>query len=209
MGSGRPGVNWNVAILLMVLSVFIGVFLILVVTYLQNQRERLGTQIVVDGQTITLDPDREVGLFLEEPFEEPAEEVAQPDPTPEPMPEPTPEPQPTAMPVPSPDEVIFIDYWVQQGDTLYRITHNRIDTNIALMARYNISAKELVAGQRISLPIGNPAFCPGRRPYAVQEGDTLFSIARRFNTTVTDLRQINPSLDANATIYVARIICVP
>jgi hypothetical protein len=61
MGSGRPGVNWNVAILLMVLSVFIGVFLIWAVTYLQNQRERLGTQIVVDGQTITLDPDRETG----------------------------------------------------------------------------------------------------------------------------------------------------
>jgi LysM repeat protein len=204
MGSGRPGVNWNVAILLMVLSVFIGVFLIWAVTYLQNQRERLGTQIVVDGQTITLDPDREVGLFLEEPFEEPAEEVAQPEPT-----QAVPTPEPTATPVPSPDEIIFIDYWVQQGDTLYRIAHNRIDTNIALMARYNISAKELVVGRRLDLPIGNPAFCPGRRAYAVQEGDTLFSIARRFNTTVTDLQQINPWLDPNATIYVARIICVP
>jgi LysM repeat protein len=106
------------------------------------------------------------------------------------------------------DPVIFIDYRVQPGDTLYRISSNRIDTSISLMARYNISAEDLVVDRVIRLPIGNPDYCINRRPYAVREGDTAFSVARRFNISLDDLRAVN-NLDANATIYVATIICLP
>lgn len=51
--------------------------------------------------------------------------------------------------------------------------------------------------------------CPfGSVPYAVQYGDTLTAIARRFGTTVMAIRQINPGINPNM-LYVGQIICVP
>ena len=114
----------------------------------------------------------------------------------------------TAVPVPAVEKVIFIDYLVQQADTLYSISQ-RMDTSIALMADRGISQASLTPGQTIRLPIGNPEYCAGRgRPYAVGEGDTAFNIGQRYNTTPQNLQAIN-GLDANYTIKVADIICVP
>ncbi|MCP4415276.1 MAG: LysM peptidoglycan-binding domain-containing protein [Chloroflexi bacterium] len=113
-----------------------------------------------------------------------------------------------ATAVPNVDKIIFIDYTVQQGDTLYSITQ-RIDTSIALMADKGLSQASLVPGQTIKLPIGNTAYCSGKgRPYAVGEGDTAFNIGQRFNTTPENLRMIN-NLDEKFTVKVADIICVP
>jgi LysM repeat protein len=115
---------------------------------------------------------------------------------------------PTAVPPPAVDSVIFINYTVQPGDTLYRIALRR-DTSIPLMARFGISAKKLIPGKVIRLPIGNPAYCTaGYVPYAITDNETASSIARDFGTTVDVLRQVN-NLDANATIYTGSIICVP
>lgn len=113
--------------------------------------------------------------------------------------------QPVAAAV---DSIIFVSYTVQGSDTLYSVSSSRMDTSIALMSRFNISAEDIVAGNVIQLPIGNPAYCPGYRPYAVGEGDTAYSIARRYNTTHDNLKAIN-KLDANYTIRIADIICVP
>jgi LysM repeat protein len=96
---------------------------------------------------------------------------------------------------------------VQAGDTLYGIAKARV-TSITLMARHGIAQDNLTPGNVIQIPVGNPAYCPGRRPYAVGEGDTAFGIARKFGTTAENIRSIN-GLDANYTIYAASIICVP
>ncbi len=37
-----------------------------------------------------------------------------------------------------------------------------------------------------------------RRFYRIREGDTLLSIAERFDTTVEELQELNPGIDANA-----------
>ncbi|MFO7537534.1 MAG: LysM peptidoglycan-binding domain-containing protein [Chloroflexota bacterium] len=218
MGFGRQDFQWNIAILLMLLAIVMAVFFILIFTYIQDRPlSPAAQQVLVEDQLITVSTDPAMAVRLTDTgdiFVEPQPLVVQeqeqvqeqePEPTPEPEPQPEPTPQP---PPPSPDSIIFIDYLVQLGDTLYRITHNRIDTNIALLARYNIAADNLVAGKVIRMPIGNPAYCPGYRPYAVHEGDTSFAIARRFNISLDQLRAIN-QLDANATIHVATIICVP
>jgi LysM repeat protein len=114
---------------------------------------------------------------------------------------------PTAAP-PAVDSVIFIDYVVQPGDTLYRIGLRR-DTSIPLMARFGISAHSLIPGKTIRLPVGNPAYCSGGYvPYAITDDETAASIARHFGTTVDTLRQVN-RLDGNATIYTGSVICVP
>lgn len=114
----------------------------------------------------------------------------------------------TAVPIPVIDKIIFIDYLVQPGDTLYSITQ-RDDTSIALMAEHGLSQTSLNPGQTIRLPVGNPAYCAGRgRPYAIGEGDTAFNISQRFNTTPENLRSTN-GLDENYTVKVADIICIP
>jgi LysM repeat protein len=131
--------------------------------------------------------------------------------------------QPTAVPAPTTpavaataapavvsgaEKIIYIDYVVQAGDTLYSIAQ-RMDTTIALMAERGISSTNLITGEMIRLPVGNPAYCANiGRPYAVREGDTAFSIAVRFNTTHQTLQQMN-NLDAAFTVKVSDIICVP
>jgi LysM repeat protein len=126
----------------------------------------------------------------------------------------TPEPtavSPTAVPataVPAAEKIIFQNYTVQQGDTLYSLSQS-FATSIALMAENGISQTSLVPGQTIAIPVGNPAFCNGRgRPYAVGEGDTAFNISQRYNTTPENLQALN-QLDGNYTVKIADIICVP
>ncbi|MEM7112794.1 MAG: LysM peptidoglycan-binding domain-containing protein [Chloroflexota bacterium] len=106
------------------------------------------------------------------------------------------------------DSIVFIDYTVQANDTLYKIATTRPDSSIALISRFGLSSDDIVQGSVIRLPIGNPAYCPGGRPYAVGEGDTAYSVARRYGTTHQNLQTIN-RLDANFTIKIGTIICVP
>lgn len=119
--------------------------------------------------------------------------------------------QATAVPVGTAnqgvDPIIYQSYTVQNNDTLYNITR-QLNTSVTLMAVKGIDQDDLVVGTAIQVPVGNPAYCPGMRPYAIGEGDTIFSIATRRNTTVETLRSIN-NLDANYTIYSGTIMCVP
>ena len=105
------------------------------------------------------------------------------------------------------DPIIFVPYTVTDSDSLYNITRQLV-TSIALMAQYGISQDDLVTGNTIQIPVGNPAYCPGLRPYAVGEGETAFHIAQLYGTTVETLRDIN-GLDETYTIRLADILCVP
>jgi LysM repeat protein len=111
-------------------------------------------------------------------------------------------------PLPSANQVIFVNYQVVQGDTLYSIS-NSYNTTIALMARYGIDANDLVPGRVIRLPVANPAFCPTSFPYVVDEGNTLSSIARKCGTTVAALIQLNGFTPNNYSLDVTQVICVP
>jgi LysM repeat protein len=106
------------------------------------------------------------------------------------------------------DKVIFKEYTVMQGDSLYRIALAN-NSAIELMALHGISSTALVPGNIIPrLPYANPAYCPGYTAYVVRDHDTVFSIARTRGTTVATIAQLN-RLDANYTIYAADVICVP
>ncbi len=118
----------------------------------------------------------------------------------------------TAVPLPAtvpprPNQIVFLDYQVAQGDTLYSISINH-NTTIALMARFGIDATDIVPGTVIHLPVANPAFCPGNFPYVVEEGDTLSSIAIKCGTTVANLMQIN-GFSEGFRLDVTSVICVP
>ncbi len=45
--------------------------------------------------------------------------------------------------------------------------------------------------------------------YVVQPGDTLFSLARRFGTTVAAIMQANPQITDPNIIFVGQIITIP
>lgn len=107
-----------------------------------------------------------------------------------------------------PDKIVFINHIVQNGDTMYSITQ-RTDTSIPLISLYGISQDFLIPGDTIRIPIGNSKYCLGRgKPYAIGEGDTVFNVAQRFNTTPEVLQSTN-GLDVNFTLEVADIICIP
>jgi LysM repeat protein len=76
------------------------------------------------------------------------------------------------------------------------------------MAVHGIDQNNLVTGAVISVPVGNPEYCPGLRPYAIGEGDTVFAIATRRSTTVENIRAIN-GLNADYAIKAGDILCVP
>lgn len=106
------------------------------------------------------------------------------------------------------EPIIFIDYTIQPNDTLYNIATRRMDSSIALISRFGLSSDDIIQGAVIKLPVGNPAYCPGRRPYAIGEGDTAYSIAKRYGTTHQNLQAIN-GLNSEFAIRIGEILCVP
>lgn len=105
------------------------------------------------------------------------------------------------------EKVIFKDYTVLQGDSLYSIAEAN-NSSIELMAKHGIDANDLVPGSVIRLPYANPAYCPGMRAYVVRDKDTVFRIAQFFSRSVDVIAQTN-RLDANYTIFTTDVICIP
>lgn len=123
-------------------------------------------------------------------------------------------PAPTATPAPAPagpvagaEPIITVDYVVQPGDTLYRITQNR-QTSIELMAQYNIASGDIEAGKTIRIPVANPNYCAASRPYLVRPNETVFSIARHHGTTKEAIAQLN-GLGPDYRININQVLCIP
>lgn len=215
-------------IFIMILALILAVGLFLAIPYIQS-RDAFGPGLyttVAEGQTILveLDPEREVFLIPlgggTSPEGSGGQGVVQITPTPIIIPSSTPNILPSATPnilpsavpatpVPPGNRCItFINYPVQTGDTLFSISQRHV-TSIEMMARFGISAVNIVPGTTIRLPVGDPSCCPaGWEPYAVREGESAFAIAQKCGTTIQELQRVN-GLDANYSIYAASVICVP
>lgn len=168
-----------------------------------------GQPIQVDGTIVYLQPlpERVVSLSEAPTFEEP---TLEPTPFPTETPDIAVEPvvQPTAPPAAGGGPaVIFIDYVVQPGDTLYRIADTQA-TSIELMSVHNISAENIVPGTTLRLPIANAAACSGMATYVVRPGDTVFNISRRYGTTKEAIASAN-GLGPDFRIDVAQVLCIP
>jgi LysM repeat protein len=202
----------------------VGIFL--AVSYLQGRPEYpAGTfPVTVEGRQvlIAMDPAQEVMLVppaggVTDPGTGGQSLVQLPTGTPVILPTALPTGTVQVLPTPAPATatsvsrqscVTFTNYTVQPGDTLFSLTRKFV-TSIPLMANYGVCAPSLVVGTVIKLPIGDPACCQaGWTPYAVNEGETWFGIARNHGTTVDALLQGN-GLPAGSTLYMGTIICVP
>ena len=224
----------SIIMLIIIVAVILAIASSLALLALQNrpdgpeEEQQAQTEIVnVEGVDVVIQRNPQNGLFMQPVVVQPEnvqpEPPAQEDPPAtesQPEPQPTQQPEPTAAPQPQPttavplgtvnrnvESIIYRDYTVQNSDTLYNITR-QLNTSVTLMATKGIDQDDLVAGTVIQIPVGNPDYCPGMTPYAVGEGDTIFSIAQRRNSTPENLQAIN-GLDANYTIYSGTIICVP
>lgn len=112
---------------------------------------------------------------------------------------------PTATPVPA--QVVFVDYVVNPGDSLYSIG-SELNSSIELLATNGIDSGDLVAGSVIRVPVANPAFCPGSRAYVVRDRDTIYGIALSLNST-TEAIMVANNFPAGYFIKATEVICVP
>lgn len=64
------------------------------------------------------------------------------------------------------------------------------------------------ANKKIRYDVSQMPPCPGGTYYTIRSGDTLYALARRFNTTVDAIMKANPGLDP-MNLQVGRVICIP
>jgi LysM repeat protein len=116
-------------------------------------------------------------------------------------------------------------YTVQAGDTLYSIAQ-RYGTTVGALLDANtdiLDASVIRVGQVINVPTldqGGGSEEEGgeeatgdeeeeAETYTVQGGDTLYSIAQRYDTTVGEMLNLNPAITDESLIYVGQVLNVP
>lgn len=76
-------------------------------------------------------------------------------------------------------------YIVKSGDTLYSIARKFNTTVSSLMNINNLKTNLLSIGQELKI---KPLVTQNTSTYIVKSGDTLYSIAKKFNTNVNDIK---------------------
>ena len=97
-------------------------------------------------------------------------------------------------------------YTVERGDSLYSIA-NRFGTTVDTLKKLNNLTNNLLSiGQILKLPTTED-ISTTEESYIVQSGDTLYSIARKFNTNVNELIRLNNL--SGAALRVGQILKLP
>jgi len=107
-------------------------------------------------------------------------------------------------------------YIVARGDTLKSLAIRFGSTVDSILASNpNITnANVIYEGQRLTIvattpPPTNPPPPPSGQTYYVVKGDTLRTIAAKFNTTVDAILRINPQITNQNLIYVGQAVTIP
>ena len=98
-------------------------------------------------------------------------------------------------------------YTVKAGDTLYKIAA-QFNVSVQQITKSNprINPNNLRVGQRLCIP----ALCPkGFSEYTIRQGDTLYALALRYNTTIQELLDVNPMISDAESLRIGQKICVP
>jgi len=96
-------------------------------------------------------------------------------------------------------------YTVKSGDSLWSIA-NRYNTTVsAIKSANNLTNDTLTIGQVLQIPVGSDAVTGNT--YTVKSGDSLWSIANRYNTSVTELQSLN-NLTSN-TLSIGQVLQIP
>jgi len=85
----------------------------------------------------------------------------------------------------------YLTYTVVQGDNLYAIARKYGLTEAELKAYNNLSNNVLQVGQVLRIPLNSNVGNTTTLRYTVQKGDSLYSIAKRFQTSVDAIKALN------------------
>jgi len=107
--------------------------------------------------------------------------------------------------IPSIEDTSSNTYTVKRGDSLYSIARTYGTTVDDLKKVNNLISNTLSIGQVLNIPGKNNTNVGNT--YTVKSGDTLYSIARAFNTTLNDIKLLN-NLTSNV-LSVGQILKIP
>jgi LysM repeat protein len=111
-------------------------------------------------------------------------------------------------PVPHPKPTIYI---VRRGDTLYSLARH-FGTTVKAIAQWNhiVNPSRIYVGQRLTIYAYTtvPPTSPGCGAHIVRRGETLYSLARRYGTTVWALAMLNHLPNPNV-IYAGQRLLIP
>ncbi|NMB46740.1 MAG: LysM peptidoglycan-binding domain-containing protein [Firmicutes bacterium] len=105
-------------------------------------------------------------------------------------------------------------YTVRSGDTMFAIAQAQgVSLEALRAANPAVDPNQLSIGQLLCIPTAAPAPAPGICPpntsaYTVRAGDTFFTLAQRFGTTVEAIRRANPNVNPNA-LQIGQRLCIP
>lgn len=94
-------------------------------------------------------------------------------------------------------------YTVKSGDTLSQIAYDNKITTSELKKANNLASDLLKIGQVLIIPSKST----GEINYIVQKGDNLYTIANKYDTTVSDIKNIN-NLSTN-TLQIGQVLKIP
>lgn len=90
--------------------------------------------------------------------------------------------------LPKVDEIVTVnEYIVKSGDSLYSIAKKYNTSVDELKSLNNLTSNMLSVGQKLNIPVIEEV----SNVYTVKSGDNLYSIARKFNTTVNEIKSKN------------------
>ncbi len=101
----------------------------------------------------------------------------------------------STLTIPSTNPLVYV---VEKGDNLYSIAKNFGISVDSLMNANNLTNTDLSIGQVLTIPASGSS--SNYITYTVKKGDDLYSLAKRYKTTVNAIKEINHKVNNNLSI---------
>ena len=98
-------------------------------------------------------------------------------------------------------------YTVKSGDSLWSIANKYNTTVNELKSLNGLTSDSLQVGQVLTVPGSSEGGAISSNIYTVKSGDSLWSIANKYNTTVNELKSLN-NLTSN-TLQIGQVLTLP
>ena len=114
---------------------------------------------------------------------------------------------------------IYVNYTIKKGDSLYKIAKEFNVSVDTIIKDNSLNSNNLSIGQNLKIRTTSdvieecfgeaytPSDTTNNETYTVQKGDSLYSIAKKFNTTVSDIVRLN-NLTSNS-LSIGQVLKLP